>query len=113
MAMHDGFWAWLATHKGQALLAGALGGVVRTITLRERPMRDGILNVVAGGIAALYLTPLVEPVLRPFLGAIAVPPDGVTGFAGFVVGLGGVAAAGFIVDVWAARRRGADGGGNK
>lgn len=108
------FWQWLMDYKGQALLSGALGGVMRTITLRERVWPDAAINVLGGGISALYLTPIVEPVLRPMLGSFVVAPDGISGFSGFVVGLGGVAATGFILDIWQAWRRKAssEGGGS-
>ena len=51
---------WLWTEPGKAALAGALGGIVRWVTLREH-WRDGVLSLLVGSICAVYLGPLVAP----------------------------------------------------
>ena len=58
------FWAMIDSATAKTVLAGALGGVVRTITLRQRRWPEGVLNMVVGACCALYLSPLVEPLLR-------------------------------------------------
>ncbi len=98
------FISWMGTTKGQVALAGALGGVVRSITLREN-WRDGLLTLITGAVCATYLTPLVMPVLEPTLGKLVIQPDALSTFSGFVVGIGGMAVAGFVIDIWTARRR--------
>jgi hypothetical protein len=87
---------WLHTDAGTAALAGAAGGLVRLLTLREKP-RDGLVSLLVGSICALYLGPLVKPLLEPLLGAIS-PDRDVGGFSSFVVGLGGIGLSGFVID---------------
>lgn len=92
---------WLFSDAGKAAVAGALGGLVRWITLREKP-REGLGALIVGAICALYLGPIVEPILEPAIGRIA-PDNDSAGFASFVVGLGGISLAGFVIDVIKAR----------
>ena len=89
---------WLKTDLGQAALAGAAGGAIRWITLRERP-RDGFVSLLVGSICAIYAGPLVEPFLSPFVGKIT-PGDDADGFAAFVVGIGGISLAGAVIDLF-------------
>lgn len=106
---------WLFSDSGKGAVAGALGGLVRWITLRDH-WTDGVLSVVVGAICALYLGPLVAPILNPVIGKIAPASDG-TGFSAFVVGLGGISLSGFLIDLIRARRsevkRGRNGSNNK
>ena len=92
----SGLWIWLHSDAGQMALAGAAGGLVRWLTLRES-LADGVVSLVVGCICALYLGPLVEPLLAPVIGKIS-PADPV-GFSSFVVGLGGIGFAGFGIDL--------------
>ena len=87
--------AWLHSDAGAMALAGAAGGLVRWLTLRER-WRDGSVSLVVGSICALYLGPVVEPMLAPAIGTIS--PADPAGFSAFVVGLGGIGLAGFVID---------------
>ncbi|WOI32892.1 hypothetical protein R1T40_18440 [Tritonibacter scottomollicae] len=100
----SGLWAWLYSDVGQMALAGAAGGLVRWLTLRES-WTDGMVSLVVGCICALYLGPLVAPVLSPLIGKIT--PADPAGFSSFVVGLGGIGFAGFVIDTlrrfWAAK----------
>jgi hypothetical protein len=93
---------WLATEPGKAALAGALGGIVRWVTLREH-WRDGILSLLVGAICAIYLGPLVAPILEPVIGKLA-PGGDTAGFSAFVVGIGGMSISGLLIDVFRARR---------
>lgn len=88
---------WLLGDKGPAIVAGALGGVVRWITLQERT-RDGIASVVVGAICAIYLTPLVLPALTPVIGSFVGDELNRTGFSGFIIGLAGITVSGFCID---------------
>lgn len=94
---------WLFSEDGKAAVAGALGGLVRWVTLREHWM-DGCASLVVGSIGAVYLGPLVAPILNPVIGQIAPNSDG-SGFASFVVGLAGISLSGFIIDLIRARRK--------
>lgn len=97
MITRDGFFAWLASDTGKAVIAGALGGLVRWITLRS-DWREGFGALAVGAVCALYLGPIVQPLLEPTFGAIA--PDGdAAGFSSFIVGLGGIGIAGILLDV--------------
>lgn len=88
--------AWLHSDAGAAALAGAAGGLVRWLTLREN-WKDGAVSLVVGSICAIYLGPLVQPMLAPAVGKIAA--DGsAAGFSSFVVGLGGIGFAGFVIE---------------
>jgi hypothetical protein len=95
---------WFGTDAGRAAIAGALGGIVRWITLRERP-REAIGSLVVGSVCAIYLGPLVEPIMEPIIGKIT-PQGDSSGFASFVVGLGGISIASFVIEVFRARQKG-------
>lgn len=88
---------WITnTETWTAAFAGALGGVVRWVTLRA-DWREGVGAIIVGSICALYLGPLVEPLLEPVVGAIA-PQSDSTGFSGFIVGLGGISLTGWLLE---------------
>lgn len=87
---------WLQTDAGAAAMAGAAGGLVRWLTLREH-WRDGVVSLVVGSLCALYLGPLVEPMLAPVVGKLS-PAADAKGFSSFVVGLGGIGIAGFVIE---------------
>ncbi len=69
---------------------------MRWLTLREH-WSDGVVSLVVGSICALYLGPLVEPMLAPVVGKISGQADA-AGFSSFVVGLGGIGMAGFVIE---------------
>ena len=94
--------SWLWTEPGKAALAGALGGIVRWMTLREN-WRDGLVSLLVGAICAVYLGPLVAPILEPVIGRLA-PGGDSAGFSSFVVGIGGMSISGLIIDIFRARR---------
>ncbi len=98
------FLSWLVGEKGQLAVAGALGGVVRWLSLREN-WRDGLISIAIGGICALYLGPMTLPLIEPLIGKIVLDPASRAGFSGFIIGIGGIAVTGVILDVWQARSR--------
>ena len=102
--MQDGLWAWLIGEKGQLAMAGALGGVVRWLSLRE-DWQSGIISITVGAICALYLAPLTIPAIEPLIGKIVVDATSRAGFSGFIIGIGGIAVSGFVIDLWKARAR--------
>lgn len=95
---------WLGSEPGRAAIAGALGGVVRWVTMREKP-KEAAGSLIVGSICAVYLGPLVEPILEPVVGAIAPKGDPV-GFASFIVGLGGISIASMLIEIFKARQKG-------
>lgn len=99
----------LASPDAQQALAGAAGGLVRTLTLRDN-WREGIANLVVGSLCAVYLPPLALFFLSPTLGKLDVPPAMIGNLSAFIMGLGGMTAAGFILDVIKAKRASIKGG---
>jgi len=95
---------WLTTDKTQLLVAGALGGLVRWITLRDK-WTDGLASVVVGTICALYVSPLTIPIVTPALGGIGMPPESTNGLSGFLTGVAGIALSGILIDFWRLRKR--------
>ncbi len=96
----------LGPDKGGAVLAGALGGVVRWITLKERIL-DGVASIAAGAICAVYLGPVIQPAITPLIGSFVLKESSRMAFGGFVLGLGGITVAGFIIDFlksWARKK---------
>ena len=85
MAIQNDFWSWIMTDQAKTALAGAAGGIVRWVTLRER-WQDGVASLLVGSICALYVGPLVNPLISPMIGDLA-PNGDSTGFAAFIVGL--------------------------
>lgn len=102
MSFHDLLTAVFGA-KGPVVLAGALGGLVRWLTLRSHPL-DGIIAIVVGAIAAGYLGPLAEPAMDALLGGVIVEESSRASFGGFIIGLGGVSITGFVMDFWRAKR---------
>lgn len=101
--MNNDFLPWLLTEKAQAVMAGALGGVVRWLSLRE-DWKSGLISITVGAICSLYLSPLAIPIIEPVLGKLVIDPAARAGFSGFIMGIGGIAVAGFFIDLWNARR---------
>lgn len=96
-------------HSWQAPVAGALGGVVRALTLRL-PALETVSSIVIGSICAVYLSPLALPLIESTLGKIVVDDASRIGLSGFVIGLGGIAVSGLVLDIFQAIRRKQRGG---
>lgn len=94
----------LTSDAGKTTLAGAAGGLVRWMTLREH-WRDGMVSLVVGAVCSLYLGPIIFPLLNPVLSNVA-PAGDVGGFSAFTVGLGGISLTGALIDLIRARGKG-------
>lgn len=103
MAERESFIQWIFTDAGRAVVAGAAGGLVRWLTLQERP-RDGIASIIVGALCALYLGPLAVPIFEPVVGKIVTRPDQAVGFASFLIGMGGLSVSAIVIQVWRLRR---------
>lgn len=90
-------------HEQEMAIAGALGGIVRWLTLRTSIL-DGIISIVVGGICAVFLGPLLIPMIEKFFGEIVIANSSRAGLSGFVIGIGGVGVSGFVLDLLAHRR---------
>lgn len=86
------------------IIAGALGGVVRWLTLRDH-WSDGVISMLVGAICAMYIAPLAIPSLVPILGNINVAPENVGTLSGFLIGIGGITVSGFFIEAWRLRRK--------
>jgi len=95
---------WLFSPLGKLAIAGALGGVVRWLTLKQPPL-DGLISVFVGAICALYVGPAIVPLLRPVVDFAGVDADAMRGLSGFLVGIGGILVSGFLIDLWQLRRK--------
>lgn len=104
----NSFWQWIIGEKGQLAISGALGGVVRWMSLRE-DWRTGLTSLLVGAICAVYLGPLAIPIIEPIVGKIVVDEASRQGLSGFIIGIGGIAVAGFVIDIWKARRKQTEG----
>lgn len=89
----------------RAALAGALGGLVRWLTLREN-WKEGGVSITVGAICAVYLGPLALPAVDPLLNNLISDTRAIEGFTTFMVGIGGIGVVGFVLDFWKARRGG-------
>lgn len=100
-------WQWLGSDPGKAALAGALGGIVRWITLRDN-WKEGLPALVLGAIAAVYLGPVVEPVIAAPVEGVA-PDADTSALAAFFTGIGGVGIVGIVLDLVRWRKPGGGG----
>lgn len=105
------FLMWFFTDPPQLILAGALGGFSRFLALwadrgtQTPTLRELLSWVLLGAICAFYLEPIAASALNSAIGGII--PDGSARLrlSGFAIGLGGVVVPGYIMDVWALRRK--------
>lgn len=98
---------WLGSDPGRAALAGALGGIVRWLTLRHS-WKEGVVTLIVGGICAMYLGPLALPLIEPFIAKVA-PTGDAGGLSSFLIGMGGISISGLVLDMFDRRRRGIKG----
>ena len=98
---------WLSeifTGKEPVLFAGAAGGFVRWVTLKEKFL-EGVASIAVGAICSLYLSPLAEPVIASVFGSIHLTDPQRAGFSGFVIGTSGTLFAGLVIDAVRGFRR--------
>ncbi|RKT35281.1 hypothetical protein BXY70_1314 [Roseovarius halotolerans] len=94
--------SFLPDNAGRAAVAGIAGGIVAWVTNKQNP-REGIASIIVGCITAIYLGPIVAPILEPVIGAIS-PGNDAVGFASFVCGMSGISISGLIMDAVKLRR---------
>lgn len=83
------FFLWLKTTAGPLVIAGAAGGAVRAMALREGPLETA-LSILVGFLCARYLS---QPIASRWGNG-----DDLESVA-FIVGIGGIAIVGFILDL--------------
>ena len=94
---------WIYNDTTSTAVAGAAGGLVRWLTLRHN-WREGVVALIVGAICALYLGPVISPILEPVIGKIA-PQGDASGFSSFMTGLAGISLTGLLLDVINIRRK--------
>jgi len=96
--------AWLSGEAGRIFVAGGAGGLTRWLLSEGRTVRNGVIQVTSGALAAHYLWPWTHGVMAMIFGAMGDTPDAkVT--SGYVSGLIGISAAKIIIAVVEARAR--------
>lgn len=76
--------AWLGGETGRVLMASGMGGLVRWLSTDRKRLRDGVLSVIGGAIAGVYLWPAILWALR-----MDHTPDSIA-MAAFVAGTIGI-----------------------
>lgn len=71
------------------VLAGAIGGIIRTLVKPRRTMLQNILGAITGVFVASYGTPILS-VLADHYGLDTVPDESLEGALGFLLGLAGM-----------------------
>lgn len=105
----DGF-SWFGSEPGKAAVAGALGGIVRWLTLRPS-WKEGAATLLVGMICAVYLGPLALPLVDGSVGRV-IPGGDMAGLSSFLVGIGGISLSGLLMDIFDRRRSDLKGGGD-
>jgi hypothetical protein len=95
-------WTDWRAYLDDVAVAGAFGGVIKWVRLKE-PWREGVISVFSGAIIARYLGPLTLAILDPLLVHVADDPSARATLSGFIIGTIGIAAVGMVIDLFKAR----------
>lgn len=87
----------------KAAIAGVAGALVHWLT-NKKSLREGLVAMTVGMLTAVYLGPIVAPMLEPLIGRVAPGHDGVA-FWAFICGMSGISLSGLVMDLIRARRR--------
>jgi len=77
--------AWVAGEGGRAVVAGGAGGFARWMNSEPRRIRDGVIAVAGGAMAANYLWPLILVVIGFPLGGLDETPNNIA-MSAFIAG---------------------------
>lgn len=90
----------------KATFAGAAGGIVRWIALKE-PWKDGLGSLIVGAIMAPLAGPFFLPLfsLGGTLQKVGMSNEEVFMFSGFCTGVSGIFLTGFLIDLIKGRTR--------
>ena len=92
--------SWLLEETPQIIIAGALGGLTRSLSIKDHSLREIAKNVVIGCTCGFYLSPVLQPALTGLLVRLTdVQPRAVAPLAGFMIGAGGLTVVTFFLDV--------------
>jgi hypothetical protein len=70
------------------MAAGFLGATVSSLLKWEGPA-ETVRKLIIGGVSAMFLTPMIGPVIAWALGPLNLPVEGTAGAAGFFAGVTG------------------------
>lgn len=97
--------AWVAGEGGRAIVAGGAGGFARWLNSDTRRIRDGVVAVAGGAMAANYLWPLILIVVGFPLGGLDETPNNIA-MAAFIAGALGMSFVKIITAMVEARMTG-------
>lgn len=87
------------------VFSGLIGGIIRAIrVLRDTHFRgagriyDALIATITGPATALFLWPVIRPMLQPIIGQLDMEPVTAIMFGGFIAGLLGTTLIGAIID---------------
>ena len=90
---------WAAGESGRVVVASGMGGMLRWLTSERRRIRDGVLAVIGGAIAGMYLWPAPLAVL-----SLEATPDNIA-MSAFVTGTIGISFVKIVTAVVEARTK--------
>lgn len=94
--------AWVAGEGGRVIVAGGAGGFAQWLNSDRRIIRDGVIRVTGGALAAVYLWPLVLAVIGFPFGGLAETPNNIS-MAAFIAGALGMSSVKIITAMVEAR----------
>ena len=104
---------WLVGETGRAVVAGGFGGAMRWLSQERRRVREGVIAVISGALAAVYLAPVMMAMMRVLHLDLGDGPRAWSA-AAFLTGLAGMSLAKIVVamvETWATTRRPVPGAG--
>lgn len=101
---------WFGGESGRVIVAGGLGGLARFLQGERKRIRDGLLAVSGGALAANYLWPLPFHLMGAIAGPLDRTPENVVmaGFLAGALGMSFVKVLTAFIEARVAGKKGAD-----
>lgn len=93
---------WLTEHI-PAIIAGACGGLIRTLTAEKKTYGKLASDVLVGAILAVYLGPVAGRILLPGFQFADMDPAQAHSLGSFLAGFGGMVFVELIDGIWRKR----------
>lgn len=90
------------------LVAGLGGGAVRAVTQPDQSWLQRITTSFVGAVTAVYLTPIIAPVIQGYLSGYPIAYGSISGGCGFLCGISGISAAEFVIKLIRRKASGKD-----
>lgn len=102
--------AWVSGEAGRIAVAGGAGGIARWLNTERKRVRDGVIAVIGGSLAATYLWPLVLAIIGFPLGGLDQNVNNVAmaAFVAGALGMSGVKIAVAMVEARDSKKGGED-----